>query len=219
MAKNITHKADTKKIFSPIPIVLDEIRKGKLIIVVDDEDRENEGDFVTAARNTTPSMVNFMTKYGRGLICAALTKTRCKMLNLPLMVKQNTNTAFHQTKFTVSVDLLGNGCTTGVSAFDRTKTIQSLIHADTHADDLGRPGHVFPLIATDGGVLKRPGHTEAAVDLARLAGFEPAGVLVEIMNDDGTMARLPELIKISNEFQMKIISIKDIITYRISQNL
>jgi 3,4-dihydroxy 2-butanone 4-phosphate synthase/GTP cyclohydrolase II len=208
-----------KKVLSSIPEALDEIKKGKLIIVVDDEDRENEGDFVTAARNTTPDIINFMTKYGRGLICAPLTKTRCKALHLPLMVKQDSNTSFHKTKFTVSVDLLGNGCTTGISAFDRTKTIQSLIRVDTLADDLGRPGHIFPIMATDGGVLKRPGHTEAAVDLARLAGFEPAGVLVEIMNEDGTMARLPELIKIANELQMRIISIKDIITYRVSQNL
>ncbi len=208
-----------KKILSSIPEALDEIKKGKLIIVVDDEDRENEGDFVTAAKNTTPDMINFMTKYGRGLICAPLIETRCKALNLPLMVKQGQNTAFHKTKFTVSVDLLGDGCTTGISAFDRAKTIQSLIHADTQAEDLGRPGHIFPLIAREGGVIERPGHTEAAVDLARLAGFEPAGVLVEIMNDDGTMARLPELIKIANEFQMRIISIKDIITYRVSHNL
>ena len=208
-----------KKVLSSIPEALDEIKKGKLIIVVDDEDRENEGDFVTAARNTTPDIINFMTKYGRGLICAPLTKTRCKALHLPLMVKQDSNTSFHKTKFTVSVDLLGNGCTTGISAFDRTKTIQSLIRVDTLADDLGRPGHIFPIMATDGGVLKRPGHTEAAVDLARLAGFEPAGVLVEIMNEDGTMARLPELIKIANELQMRFISIKDIITYRVSQNL
>ena len=213
------NKLTMKKVLSSIPEALDEIKKGKLIIVVDDEDRENEGDFVTAARNTTPTIINFMTKYGRGLICAPLTKTRCKALNLPLMIKPNTNTSFHKTQFTVSVDLLGKGCTTGISAFDRAQTIQSLIHSATQAEDLGRPGHIFPLIARTGGVLKRPGHTEAAVDLARLAGFEPAGVLVEIMNTDGTMARLPELIKIANEFQMKIISIKDIITYRISQNL
>jgi 3,4-dihydroxy 2-butanone 4-phosphate synthase/GTP cyclohydrolase II len=208
-----------KKVFSAIPEALDEIRRGKLIIVVDDEYRENEGDFVTAARNITADMINFMTKCGRGLVCAPLTSARCKALNLPLMVKQDKNTAFHRTKFTVSVDLLGKGCTTGISALDRTKTIQSLIQADTHVDDLGRPGHIFPIIANDGGVLKRPGHTEAAVDLARLAGFEPAGVLVEIMNEDGTMARLPELLKIANKYQMKIISIKDLITYRVSQNL
>ncbi len=208
-----------KKVLSSIPEALDEIRKGKLVIVIDDEDRENEGDFVTAARNTTPDIINFMTKYGRGLICAPLTRKKCKALNLPLMIKQDSNTSFHKTKFTVSVDLLGNGCTTGTSAFDRAKTIQSLIQTDIQVNNLGRPGHIFPLIATDGGVLKRPGHTEAAVDLARLAGFEPAGVLVEIMSEDGTMARLPELIKIANKFQMKIISIKDIVSYRTSQNL
>lgn len=219
MAKNKTHILNTKKVLSTIPEALDEIRKGKMIIVIDDEDRENEGDFVTAARNTTPDIINFMTKYGRGLICVPLTNTRCKDLKLPLMIEQSTNTSFHSTQFTVSVDLLGKGCTTGISALDRAKTIQSLINSDTQAVDLARPGHIFPIIAREGGVLKRSGHTEAAVDLARLAGFESAGVLVEIMNDDGTMARLPDLVKISNEFQMRIISIKDIITYRISQNL
>lgn len=208
-----------KKILASIQEALEEIKKGKLIIVIDDENRENEGDFVTAARNVTPQMINFMTKYGRGLICAALTESRCKELHLPLMVKQDSNTAFHKTKFTVSVDLLGNGCTSGISAFDRAKTIQSLIRTDTQADDLGRPGHIFPLIASDGGVVQRPGHTEAAVDLARLSEFEPAGVLVEIMSTDGTMARLPELIKIANQFHLKIVSIKDIVSYRTSNNL
>jgi 3,4-dihydroxy 2-butanone 4-phosphate synthase / GTP cyclohydrolase II len=219
MTKIKTHKLNTKKVLSSIPEVIDEIRKGKMIIVIDDEDRENEGDFVTAARNTTPDIINFMARYGRGLICVPLTETRCKELKLPLMVEQNINTSFHSTQFTVSVDLLGNGCTTGISAFDRAKTIQSLINSNTQAEDLARPGHIFPIMARDGGVLKRSGHTEAAVDLVRLAGFEPAGVLVEIMNNDGTMARLPDLIKIANEFQMRIVSIKDIITYRISQNL
>jgi 3,4-dihydroxy 2-butanone 4-phosphate synthase / GTP cyclohydrolase II len=208
-----------RKILSSIPEALDEIKKGKLIIVVDDENRENEGDFITAARNTTPDLINFMTKYGRGIICAPLTKVRCEELNLPLMVKPDKNTAFHHTKFTLSVDLLGNGCTTGISASDRAKTIQALVDADTHPEDLGRPGHIFPLMAIDGGVLKRPGHTEAAVDMARMADFEPAGVLVEIMSADGTMARLPELVKIANEFQMKIISIKDLITYRLAYKL
>lgn len=199
--------------FDRIEDAIKDIREGKLVIVVDDEDRENEGDFITAARNVTPEVVNFMTKYGRGLICATLPEDRCDELGLELMV--NNNTALHETAFTVSVDLLGHGCTTGISAHDRAKTIQALIDPATQPSDLGRPGHIFPLRARKGGVLRRAGHTEAAVDLARLAGFEPGAVLVEIMNDDGTMARLPELIEVAKKFDFKLISIKDLIEYRI----
>ena len=196
-----------------IEAALDDLRAGKLLIVVDDEDRENEGDFVTAARNVTPEVINFMSKHGRGLICAPLTETRCNELKLNLMVEDNT--VLHQTPFTVSVDLKSNGCTTGISAHDRAKTVQSLIDPDTKPEDLGRPGHIFPLRARNEGVLRRTGHTEATVDLARLAGYEPAGVLVEIMNDDGTMARLPQLLEIAKKFDLKIISIKDLIAYRL----
>src|SRR5215831_17608085 len=192
---------------------IEDIRKGKLVIVVDDEDRENEGDFITAARNATPEIINFMSKEGRGLVCTPLTEERCEELKLNLMVGENT--ALHQTPFTVSVDLLGNGVTTGISAFDRAKTVQALIDPKTKPEDLGRPGHIFPLKAMKGGVLRRAGHTEATVDLARLAGFEPMGVLVEIMHDDGTMARLPELRKVAEKFDLKIISIKDLIEYRL----
>ncbi len=196
-----------------IESAIDEIRKGKLIIVVDDEDRENEGDFIGAAQHVTPEVINFMSKYGRGLICAPLLDERCDELQLEQMVSNNT--ALHETAFTVSVDLLGHGCTTGISAQDRAKTIQALIDPVTRPDDLGRPGHIFPLRAKKGGVLRRTGHTEATIDLARLAGFGPAGVLVEIMNEDGTMARLPELIEIAKKFELKIISIKDLIEYRL----
>jgi len=194
---------------------LEDLRKGKLIIVVDDEDRENEGDFVTAAENVTPEIINFMSKHGRGLICAPITEARAAELNLNLMVENNT--VLHQTPFTVSVDLLGEGCTTGISAQDRAHTVQALVNPDTRPEDLGRPGHIFPLRAKQGGVLRRTGHTEATVDLARLAGFKPAGVLVEIMNDDGTMARLPELMLIAEKFDLKIISIKDLIEYRLQK--
>jgi 3,4-dihydroxy 2-butanone 4-phosphate synthase / GTP cyclohydrolase II len=197
-----------------IESALEDLRKGKLLIVVDDEDRENEGDFITAARNVTPEIINFMSKHGRGLICAPITETRCTELNLNLMVENNT--VLHQTPFTVSVDLRGHGCTTGISAQDRAKTVQALIDPATKPEDLGRPGHIFPLRAKDEGVLRRAGHTEATVDLARLAGFEPAGVLVEIMNDDGTMARLPQLKEIAKKFDLKIISIKDLISYRLT---
>ena len=190
--------------------------KKQRLVVVDDEDRENEGDFVTAAQNVTPEVVNFMSKHGRGLICAALPEERCDELGLDLMV--NNNTALHETAFTVSVDLLGFGCTTGISAQDRAKTLQALINPSTTPADLGRPGHIFPLRAKKGGVLRRAGHTEAVVDLARLAGFEPGGVLVEIMNDDGSMARLPELMEIARKFDFKIISIKDLIEYRIKSD-
>lgn len=199
-----------------IESAIQDIKQGKLVVVVDDEDRENEGDFVTAARNVTPEVINFMSKYGRGLICAALPEERCDALGLDLMV--NNNTALHETAFTVSVDLLGHGCTTGISAQDRAKTIQALINNSTKPADLGKPGHIFPLRAKKGGVLRRAGHTEATVDLARLAGFEPSGVLVEIMNDDGSMARLPQLIDIAKKYDFKIISIKDLIEYRIKSD-
>ena len=199
-----------------IDSAIEDIRNGKLVIVVDDEDRENEGDFITAARNVTPEVINFMSKYGRGLICAPLLEERCDELALELMV--NNNTALHETAFTVSVDLLGHGCTTGISAHDRAKTIQALIDPATKPDELGRPGHIFPLRAKKGGVPRRAGHTEATVDLARLAGFEPCGALVEIMNDDGSMARLPELMEIAKKFDFKIISIKDLIEYRIKRD-
>ncbi len=190
-----------------------DIQAGKVIIVVDDENRENEGDFLTAARNATPEVINFMAIHGRGLICAPLTEERCDELDLELMVGKNTAT--HETNFTVSVDLIGNGCTTGISASDRSKTVMALIDSDTKPDQLGRPGHIFPLRAKEGGVLRRAGHTEAAVDLARMAGFEPAGVIVEIMNADGEMARLPELLEIAKKFDLKIISIEDLIAYRL----
>src|SRR4249919_3321424 len=183
---------------------IESIRQGRLVIVVDDEERENEGDFTTAARNATPEVVNFMSKYGRGLICTPLVEERCDELSLELMV--NNNTALHETAFTVSVDLLGHGCTTGISAHDRAKTVQALINPKTKASDLGRPGHIFPLRAKKGGVLRRTGHTEATIDLARLAGFDAAGVLVEIMNEDGTMARLPELREIAAKHNLRIIS-------------
>ncbi len=193
---------------------LDDIKAGKIIIVVDDEDRENEGDFLTAARNVTPEVINFMSKYGRGLICAPLIEDLCVKLELDLMVQNNT--VLHQTPFTVSVDLIGNGCTTGISTHDRAKTVQALIDPNTKPADLGRPGHIFPLKARREGVLRRTGHTEATIDIARLAGFEPAGVLVEIMNEDGTMARLPDLMKIAAQHDLKIISIKDLISYRLA---
>lgn len=189
-----------------------DIKQGKVVIVVDNEDRENEGDFITASRNVTPEIINFMSKEGRGLICAAITPERAQHLDLPLMVTHNTDP--NKTAFTVSVDLLGNGCTTGISAHDRAKTVQSLISPSTTPRDLARPGHIFPLIAKPEGVLRRPGHTEATIDLARLAGFEPSGVLVEIMNEDGTMARLPQLLEIAEKHQLKIISIEDLIAYR-----
>lgn len=200
-----------------IESAIEDIRNGKLVIVVDDEDRENEGDFLTAARNVTPEIINFMSKVGRGLICAPLSEDRCDELGLNLMVKDNTE--LHQTSFTVSVDLLGHGCTTGISSHDRAKTIQALIKPDTRPEDLAKPGHIFPLRARKEGVLRRAGHTEAAVDLARLAGFEPAGVIVEIMDDDGEMARLPRLLEIAKEHNLKIISIEDLIAYRLKTEI
>ena len=193
---------------------IEDIRKGKMVIVVDDDDRENEGDFVIAAEHVTPEAINFMSLYGRGLICVPLLEERCDELELELMV--NNNTALHETAFTVSVDLLGHGCTTGISAHDRAATIKALVDDQTKPADLGRPGHVFPLRAKSGGVLRRAGHTEATIDLAKLAGLKPAGVLVEIMNEDGTMARVPELRVIAERFGLKLISIKDLIEYRLS---
>ncbi|HOA39538.1 MAG TPA: 3,4-dihydroxy-2-butanone-4-phosphate synthase, partial [Flavihumibacter sp.] len=200
----------------PIEDAIEAIRQGKMIIVVDDEDRENEGDFVIAARFVTPEVINFMSKEGRGLICAPLIEDRCDELGLDMMV--NANTALHETAFTVSVDLLGHGCTTGISASDRAKTVQALIDPATKPSDLGRPGHIFPLRAKKGGVLRRAGHTEATCDLARLAGLEPAGVLVEILNEDGTMARLPQLELMAKKFDMKLASTKDLIEYRLKRD-
>lgn len=194
-----------------------DIKEGKVVIVVDDENRENEGDFIVAARAVTPKIINFMATHGKGLICAPLVDERCDELGLDLMVSKNTSS--HRTAFTVSVDMLGDGCTTGISASDRAKTVKALINPDTKPEDLGRPGHIFPLRAKEGGVLRRSGHTEATIDLARLAGFEPAGVLVEIMNDDGTMARFSDLMKIAEKFDLRIISIKDLIAYRLKHEI
>lgn len=196
-----------------IEAAIEDIRNGKLIIVVDDEDRENEGDFLTAARNVTPEIITFMSQVGRGLICAPLIEDRCEELGLHLMVKDNTE--LHQTPFTVSVDLIGQGCTTGISSHDRAKTIQALIHPDTRSSDLSKPGHIFPLKANRDGVLRRAGHTEAAIDFARLAGFEPAGAIVEIVDDNGEMARLPRLMEIAKQYDLKIVSIADLIAYRL----
>jgi 3,4-dihydroxy 2-butanone 4-phosphate synthase/GTP cyclohydrolase II len=198
-----------------IASAIEDIKNGKLVIVVDDEDRENEGDFITAAENATPEIINFMSIHGRGLICASITEERCQQLNLQPMVLDNTS--IHETAFTVSVDLIGQGCTTGISAHDRSKTIHALINKNTKPEDLGRPGHIFPLKAKNGGVLRRAGHTEATIDLAVLAGMQPAGVLVEIMNEDGSMARLPQLLDIAQKFSLKIISIKDLIEYRLNK--
>ena len=192
---------------------IEDIKDGKVIIVVDDENRENEGDFLCAARSVTPEIINFMATHGRGLICAPLVEERCEELGLNLMVESNN--AAYETPFTISVDLIGHGCTTGISAQDRAKTIKALINPSTRPEELGKPGHIFPLKAKKSGVLRRAGHTEAAIDFSRLAGFEPAGVIVEIMNEDGTMARLPDLIKISEKFDLKIVSIEDLISYRL----
>lgn len=194
---------------------LEDIKKGKVIIVVDDEDRENEGDFVIPARHVTAEVVNFMAKEGRGLICAPVIESRADELELDLMVASNT--ALHETPFTVPIDLIGNGCTTGISAQDRAKTIQAIIDPDTKPSDFGRPGHIFPLRARKGGVLRRAGHTEACIDIARLCGYEPAGAIVEIMNDDGTMARLPQLLEIAEKFDLKVVSIKALIQYRMEK--
>lgn len=216
MSGNQLKEISSKKqniVLNTIEEAIEEIKKGKIIIVVDDEDRENEGDFVVAAELITPEIVNFMATHGRGLICAPLPEKRCEELELDLMV--GSNTALHETPFTVSVDLNGYGCTTGISASDRAKTIKALVDPKTKPEELGRPGHIFPLRAKERGVLRRAGHTEAVVDLTRLAGLEHGGALVEIMNEDGTMARLPELMEISKKFELKIISIKDLIAYRL----
>lgn len=191
---------------------IEDIHNGRIVIVVDDEDRENEGDFICAAEKITPELINFMAKFGRGLICTPIPEQRAKELNLDLMVKSNT--AMHNTAFTVSIDLIGGGCTTGISAYDRSTGIKALTNPETKSDDFARPGHIFPLIAKEGGVLRRTGHTEAAIDLAKLAGCYPAGVLVEILNEDGSMARLPQLVDISRVHNVKIISIKDLVAYR-----
>jgi 3,4-dihydroxy 2-butanone 4-phosphate synthase/GTP cyclohydrolase II len=207
----------TNKIhLNTIEEAIEDIRQGKIIIVVDDEDRENEGDFLAAAEKVTPEMINFMATHGRGLICAPLTESRCKELGLHVMVTNNTDPM--ETAFTVSVDLRGNGVTTGISASDRAKTVLSLAHADTKPHDLARPGHIFPLIAKQGGVLRRTGHTEAAIDFARLAGFKSAGVIVEIMNEDGTMARLPQLAKVAKKFDLKLVSIEALVAYRMQHD-
>lgn len=195
---------------------INDIREGKVIIVVDDENRENEGDFLAAAEKVTPEMINFMAMHGRGLICAPLTENRCKELELGMMVNNNTDPM--ETAFTISVDLRGKGVTTGISASDRALTIQALINNETKSFDLARPGHIFPLKAKEGGVLRRTGHTEAAIDFARLAGLQPAGVIVEIMNEDGTMARLPELLKVAKKFDIKIVSIEDLVAYRMEHD-
>src|SRR5882762_7696628 len=203
----------TEKIkIDTIEEALEDIRNGKVVIVVDDEDRENEGDFICAAETITPEIINFMATHGRGLICAPLVEGRCEELKLDLMVGKNT--AAFETPFTVSVDLIGHGCTTGISAHDRFQTIKALANKETKPEELGKPGHIFPLKARREGVLRRAGHTEAAIDFARLAGFTPAGVLVEIMNEDGTMARLPDLRKVADKFDLKLVSIKDLIAFR-----
>lgn len=199
----------------PIKDAIEAIKNGEVIIVVDDEDRENEGDFVCAAEKVTPEIINFMATHGRGLICAPLIEDRCESLGLEMMVGQNT--AAFETPFTVSVDLIGHGCTTGISASDRAKTIQALVDDTIEPHELGKPGHIFPLKAKRGGVLRRAGHTEAAIDFSRLAGLQPAGVLVEIMNEDGTMARLGDLVKVAEKFNLKLVSIKDLIAYRLKR--
>lgn len=207
----------TKSIkLNTIEEAIEDIRNGKVIIVVDDEDRENEGDFLAAAEMATPEMINFMATHGRGLICTPITESRCNELNLQMMV--GTNTDPMETAFTISVDLKGHGVTTGISASDRAKTVKSLINPDTKPWDLSRPGHIFPLKAKEGGVLRRTGHTEAAIDFARLAGLQPAGVIVEIMNEDGTMARLPQLVKIAEKFDLKLVSIEDLVAYRMKHD-
>lgn len=205
-----------KSELNTIEEAIEDIKAGKVIIVVDDEDRENEGDFVVAAETITPEIVNFMATHGRGLICTPLPEDRCEELELELMV--GNNTALHATPFTVSVDLNGHGCTTGISASDRAKTIKALVNSNTKPEDLGRPGHIFPLKAKQRGVIRRAGHTEAVVDLTKIAGLKPGGALVEIMNEDGTMARMPQLLKIAKKFNLKIISIEDLIKYRLNED-
>ncbi|KAA3622449.1 MAG: 3,4-dihydroxy-2-butanone-4-phosphate synthase [Flavobacterium sp.] len=210
-----TEKTNTIKL-NTIEEAIEDIRDGKIIIVVDDENRENEGDFIAAAEMVTPEMINFMARHGRGLICAPLTEERCKELDLTMMVENNT--VLHHTQFTVSVDLIGQGCTTGISVHDRAKTMKALVNDDTKPGDLGRPGHIFPLRAKEGGVLRRTGHTEAAIDFARLAGLKPAGILVEILNEDGTMARLPQLVEVAKKFDLKLVSIEDLVAYRMEHD-
>ncbi|HPN19353.1 MAG TPA: bifunctional 3,4-dihydroxy-2-butanone-4-phosphate synthase/GTP cyclohydrolase II [Chitinophagales bacterium] len=214
MSGNQLQETDNK--LDTIESAIEAVRNGKIIIVVDDEDRENEGDFITAARNATPEIINFMATHGRGLICAPLEEDRCVELQLDLMV--NSNSSHYETPFTVSVDLIGNGCTTGISASDRSKTVKALIDKNTRPDELGKPGHIFPLKAKKEGVLRRTGHTEAAIDIARLAGFEPAGLLVEILKEDGECARLNDLFPIAKKFNMPIISIKDLVEYRLQHD-
>ncbi len=209
----INHNGSHASQLNSIEEAITAIQKGKLVIVVDDESRENEGDFITAAQNVTPEIINFMATHGRGLICAPLIESRCEELDLELMVGKNT--ALHETPFTVSIDLLEFGCTTGISASDRAMTVRALVDDTMTAENFGRPGHIFPLKAKTGGVLRRAGHTEAVIDLARMAGYKPAGVLVEIMNEDGTMARLPQLFEIAKKFDLKVISIEDLISYRL----
>lgn len=208
--------AQKKITLNTIEEAIADIRAGKVVIVVDDENRENEGDFIAAAECVTPEMINFMATHGRGLICAPLTEERCSELELNMMVENNT--VLHHTQFTVSVDLIGHGCTTGISVHDRSKTIKALVSEETKPHDLGRPGHIFPLRAKEGGVLRRTGHTEAAIDLARLAGMQPAGILVEILNEDGTMARLPQLVEVAKKFDLKLISIEDLVAYRMQHD-
>ncbi|MCW5515462.1 3,4-dihydroxy-2-butanone-4-phosphate synthase [Muriicola sp. Z0-33] len=205
-------KMEEKIQLNTVEEAIADIKNGKVIIVVDDENRENEGDFIAAAEMVSPEMINFMSRHGRGLICAPLTEERCEQLELSMMVENNT--VLHHTQFTVSVDLIGQGCTTGISVHDRAKTIKALVDPQTKPFNLGRPGHIFPLRARNGGVLRRTGHTEAAVDFARLAGFEPAGILVEILNEDGTMARLPHLVEVAKKFDLKLVSIEDLVAYR-----
>lgn len=211
-----TEQSTLEQKLNTIQEAISDIKSGKVVVVVDDEHRENEGDFIAAAEAVTPEMINFMATHGRGLICAPLTETRCAELDLNMMVQNNT--VLHHTQFTVSVDLIGHGCTTGISVSDRAKTIKALVDKETKPHDLGRPGHIFPLKAKNGGVLRRTGHTEAAVDLARLAGFQPAGILVEILNEDGTMARLPQLKEVAKKFDLKIISIEDLVAYRMQHD-
>lgn len=214
MYSNPTTLSDNEVVLNTIPEAIEDIKKGKVIIVVDDEDRENEGDFICAAETITPEIVNFMALHGRGLICAPIQEERAKELGLDLMVKENT--ALHHTAFTVSIDLIGHGCTTGISAYDRATGIKAITNPDIKAEDFARPGHIFPLISKKGGVLRRTGHTEASIDLAVMAGLYPAGVLIEILNEDGTMARLPQLLEIAKKFDLKIISIKDLVAYRMA---
>lgn len=216
MGQNTTTDTDNKIVLHSIKEAIDDIREGKVIIVVDDIDRENEGDFLAAAEKVTPEMINFMATHGRGLICAPITEARCGELKLEMMVGNNTDPL--ETAFTISVDLKGKGVTTGISASDRAKTVRALIDGETRPYDLSRPGHIFPLKAKEGGVLRRTGHTEAAIDFARLAGFQPAGVIVEIMNEDGTMARLPQLIEVAQKFGLKIVSIEDLVAYRMQHD-